>query len=583
MTKIYIVPFICAAIASSCQKTQISNVKIVGGHPTTEHHPWFVQLLSEETSAEGFCGGTLIAPQIVVTAAHCIDPIKVKDLHVAMGLADGENMHLNHPVKVRGIIVHPEFATTNTKNDIALLYLEDYSGVIFEMPVAPLPFNRDNASPESDGVLARAVGLGLLSPIGSLFDGVIREVDLPLIATAQCAEKYDGVDATQICAGQWEAGGIDTCAGDSGGPLVSQSPSGEWKLVGLTSYGASCAQKGAPGVYTRLSAYGAWIDQSIEQLVRPRADEATAENVSLLLKTHCVSEFGFIALSTRDGELKRRETVYSVNIRGIRLEESSAIPSGTVVGHCEVTDHGKTIQAKLIRSGGSPELTGVRITIVATVDSTTYVSELQPLTYVQDTLSCDTVDLGPVDLVDQRTFTTVFIDNKAYSIGEATADPLPSEPLSGCSVGDASIEVFHELQIDQSRPLAARIRHRSLGLITVKLLEQRPKVEAVPSLSWGHSNRGKFKLDNQSSIDIFTWKLECSTPFSLELANGQTLTSVPSGQGTWTGVYVDSSIFSEGTIKARSALELTVNSLSRENLPAKYCKVNTSLWFETTP
>jgi trypsin len=581
--KIFIIPFICTALASSCQKTPNSNIKIIGGHAATEHHPWFVQLLSEETSAEGFCGGTLIAPQIVVTAAHCIKPSDVKDLHVALGLADGENLHLNHPVKVRGIIVHPDYAATNTKNDIALLYLADYSGVVFEKPVAPLPFNRDSASPESDGVSVLAVGLGMLSPIGSLYDGVVREVTLPLIATAQCAETYEGLDSTQFCAGQWETGGIDTCNGDSGGPIVSQSSSGDWKLVGLTSHGDSCGQRGSPGVYTRLSAYAAWIDQSIEQLMRPRADEATAEDVSLLLKTHCVSEFGFIPLSTRDSDSQRRETVYSVNIDGISLTETTEIPSGKIVSRCEVVDNGKTIQAKLIRSSGSPESSGVNISIVATVDSKTYVSARQNLRYVQDTLLCDT-ELGHVDLVDQRNFTTVFIDNKPYNIGEATADPLPTEPLFGCSIGDASIEVFHEeLQSDQSRPIAARIRHRSLGSITVKLVEDKPVTEAVPSLSWGGSNRGTFKFDNQSALDIFTWKLECSAPFSIELANGQTLTSVPSNQGTWAGVYIDSAIFSEGTIKAQSVLELTVNSLSQALPAAKYCKVNSSFWFDTSP
>ncbi len=570
-------------VTASCQPAQNSRLKVIGGHPTTEHRPWLVQLLSEASSPRGFCGGTLIAPQIVLTAAHCIEASEVLNLHVAMGLADGENIHLNHPVKVRGIIVHPDYSAATSKNDIAVLYLENYSAERFEMPAAPLPFNRSSEIPESNGPTTRVVGLGNTSSFGRLFDKIIREVDLPLVATEKCAEKYEGVDSTQVCAGNWDVGGLDTCQGDSGGPLVSQAPSGEWSLVGITSFGDSCAQKGAPGVYTRVSAFASWIDLAVEQLILPRADQVTPDTMTLLLKTHCVAQFGFISIDTSDGASKQRSTIYSLDLRALKVDVANESPTGEEMNTCDFEDHGKSIHAKLVRLPATPGTNGVTVSVVANIDSQTYASSYQSLSYQQDTLTCSTA-LGNIRLVDQRTFTTVFIHNQEYSLGLPTADPLPNLPISGCAVADASIEVFHELQSDNSSTLAARINHRSLGLITVKLLPITvlPVKKVKASLSWGGTNRGTFQIDNQLDDDIFTWNLECSAPFSLELENGHTLTSSPSSEGTWSGVYIDSAIYSEGTIKAGSARTMAITSLASQNAPASRCKINNSVRIDTT-
>lgn len=59
-----------------------------------------------------------------------------------------------------------------------------------------------------------------------------------------------------------EAGGVDTCQGDSGGPLTCSSSSGP-VLQGITSFGRGCARPGIPGVYTRVSSYNSWIEQTI--------------------------------------------------------------------------------------------------------------------------------------------------------------------------------------------------------------------------------------------------------------------------------------------------------------------------------
>jgi trypsin len=587
----------CVAVATACARPQsahnVSQLKIVGGHPTDEHRPWFVQLMTDASSRFGACGGTLIAPQIVMTAAHCI---RGNNLHVALGMADGRNLHLKHPVKVRGIAVHPDYkpSTTepgNSKNDIALLYLEDYSGVPFERPVQPLPINRNSASPEADSLTVRAVGLGNQSSFGRLFDRVIREADLPLVDVDLCAKKYDTVDATQICAGKWDQGGADTCQGDSGGPLVSLTATGGWSLVGVTSYGDSCAQRGSPGVYTRVSAFTTWIDQATDQLIRPRADQPSAADLTLLVKTHCFTQFGNIPVETQGSESNSLETLYSMDLNAFQLTAfgpsmdrgTSPMPVGDEVGACEFDDHGKFLRASFVRINNANGKPGNMVEVVLTVDAATYLSVPQPLLYQKDSLWCST-PRGNVTLVNRRSETLISITSKEYVLGEETSDPLPTQILSGCAVQDTSIEVFDLDPVENPDQLAARIHLRSVGTITRKLIPKKAKVLNVfGSLDWAGSTGGRFKIDNQSIDDIVTWKLECSAPFSLMLAGGQTLTSEATDLINWYGVTVDSPAYLDGTIKAGTSQEWTVRSRAAAGLSAKTCKVNGTLFISTSP
>ena len=91
---------------------------------------------------------------------------------------------------------------------------------------------------------------------GTKYPHRLREVTVPLLSQDECLAAYteDGVTythkPTMVCAGRT---GKDTCQGDSGGPLFQKSPDGGYIQLGVTSWGAGCAAKGFPGVYTRLS------------------------------------------------------------------------------------------------------------------------------------------------------------------------------------------------------------------------------------------------------------------------------------------------------------------------------------------
>lgn len=213
---------------------------IVGGReaPAT---PWAVALFDRGTF---FCGGALIAPDKVVTAAHCTvarTALGVRDrvpadVTVVAGRADLDTTG-GQAVGVAALWRHPAFTEVSAGDDVATLTL-----------ATPLPYRPVRISDAASGQ-ATVYGWGRTSEL-SPPSRRLREVDVPIRADAECAaEVPDYRPGAMLCAGYPE-GGKDACEGDSGGPLTVAG-----ELVGLVSYGRGCARPGQPGVYTRLSLY----------------------------------------------------------------------------------------------------------------------------------------------------------------------------------------------------------------------------------------------------------------------------------------------------------------------------------------
>ncbi len=213
---------------------------IVGGReaPVT---PWAVALFD---GGAFFCGGALIAPDKVVTAAHCtvarsalgVRDRRPGDLTAVAGRADLDTA-AGRAVRVTALWRHPGFTEVSAGDDVATLTL-----------ATPLPYRPIRVADAASGQ-ATVYGWGRtgeLSPPSRR----LREVDVPLRADAECAaEVPDYRPGGMLCAGYPE-GGKDACEGDSGGPLTVAG-----ELVGVVSYGRGCARPGQPGVYTRLSHY----------------------------------------------------------------------------------------------------------------------------------------------------------------------------------------------------------------------------------------------------------------------------------------------------------------------------------------
>jgi secreted trypsin-like serine protease len=218
--------------------------RIVGGLPASiSQYPSTVALVT--SSGFQFCGGSLLSPTVVATAAHCVAGRSPDSLRVVAGRTD-----LTQPggvvAAVAQISVYPGYTSPEYGRDAALLRL----GRALPYPtIAPAqPSDRALYAP---GTLATVLGWGRVDEGGPASINQLRVAQVPLVSDAECESAYPGLydPNAMVCAG-YPRGGVDSCQGDSGGPLIAGG-----KLIGLVSWGEGCARPGKPGVYTRVASY----------------------------------------------------------------------------------------------------------------------------------------------------------------------------------------------------------------------------------------------------------------------------------------------------------------------------------------
>ncbi|MEJ2856302.1 MULTISPECIES: S1 family peptidase [unclassified Saccharothrix] len=225
-----------------------ADPRVVGGERVRiADHPWVVYIA--DASGNQFCGGTIVGPRKVVTAAHCVSGRPTRNTRVVTGREDKQSS-AGKVVRVAKIWVHPDYVSADQGEDVAVLTLRD--------AVTAQPADLATAGPlYAPGTAAFGLGWGRTgeqAPASRYLMGVT----LPVVSDDDCKNAYLQYDKeAMVCAG-YDEGGKDTCQGDSGGPLVVGGT-----LIGVTSWGEGCARAGKYGIYTRIATYR---DVLVEQI-----------------------------------------------------------------------------------------------------------------------------------------------------------------------------------------------------------------------------------------------------------------------------------------------------------------------------
>uniref|UniRef100_A0A0D9QYW5 Transmembrane protease serine n=1 Tax=Chlorocebus sabaeus TaxID=60711 RepID=A0A0D9QYW5_CHLSB len=231
-----------------------STQRIVQGRETAMEGEWPWQASLQLIVSGHQCGASLISNTWLLTAAHCFRRNKDPTQWIATF-----GTTITPPAvkrNLRKIILHENYHRETNENDIALAQLT--TGVEFSNTIQRvcLPDSSIKLPPKTSVFVT---GFGSIVDDGPI-QNKLRQARVETISNDVCNRKdvYDGlITPGMLCAGFME-GKIDACKGDSGGPLVYDNHD-IWYIVGIVSWGQSCALPKKPGVYTRVTKYRDWI------------------------------------------------------------------------------------------------------------------------------------------------------------------------------------------------------------------------------------------------------------------------------------------------------------------------------------
>ncbi|XP_073537036.1 granzyme A-like [Phyllobates terribilis] len=227
------------------------GMDIIGGNEAAPHsRPYMALLISKKP-----CGGALIKPNWILTAAHCFVDSTSYAILVAHRRSDTQEQQ---KLKIKQVIKYPCYDKFLMINDLQLLQLEKPANLNEFVALLPLPKREETITA---GKICSTAGWGQTDLRKKTLSDVLREVNRVILKNMECKEQYSEVNQSitdsMMCAkGPNNNRKADTCGGDSGGPLICHG-----KYAGIVSFGPNkCGKSKFPGVYTRLTDnYLKWI------------------------------------------------------------------------------------------------------------------------------------------------------------------------------------------------------------------------------------------------------------------------------------------------------------------------------------